>query len=201
MDKNYQYYNNREKYINNLCIPKREEIIKYLIKENFLSEFSTEEEKQKVLDNLGILQKLQQLRLLLNEKISQQILDNYIKKSELKTINNNSLIGEGNIEVYGEKPTTSTEDINELRQKILEYKDQQDYLNNKLEELSLKHKYKHKIISQARYEALQKYDKNTIYLVTESLDEASGFGDIFPFVLGKNEDSTQFGETFPFILD
>lgn len=82
MDKNYQYYNNRNKY-GNICVPRRKDILNYLIKEKFLSEFSTEEEKQRVLNNLGITQKLQQLALLISEKADNQELDNYVLLSEL----------------------------------------------------------------------------------------------------------------------
>ena len=57
MNKNYQYYNNRNKY-GNICVPRRKDILNYLIKEKFLSEFSTEEEKQRVLNNLGITPKI-----------------------------------------------------------------------------------------------------------------------------------------------
>jgi hypothetical protein len=48
MDKNQEFYQNKNKY-GNICIPMREGILNYLIKEKFLSEFKTEEEKLKVL--------------------------------------------------------------------------------------------------------------------------------------------------------
>lgn len=82
MDKNLQYYANRNKY-NNICIPKREGILNYLIKEKFLSEFQTNEEKNRVLDNLGISQKLQDLLQLINQRATLQELSRYVTMAEL----------------------------------------------------------------------------------------------------------------------
>lgn len=76
-NKNYQYYNNRNAY-GNICIPRREEILNYLIKEKFLSEFKTNEEKQQVLYNLGILQIIDNLLDQINTKIDIQQLQNYV---------------------------------------------------------------------------------------------------------------------------
>ena len=87
MDKNYQYYNNKGKY-NDVCIPGRREVLKYLIKEKYLSEFSTDEEKQKVLDNLGITGKLSSILSIINQKsivlknLSQQISELYTSIDE-----------------------------------------------------------------------------------------------------------------------
>lgn len=80
MNKDFQYFNNREKY-RGICVPsKKEEIFNNnnncLIKDNFLSEFSTNEEKQKVLQNLGILQKISELLEIINNKVSQEDLYN-----------------------------------------------------------------------------------------------------------------------------
>lgn len=60
-----QHYINRKVYDQNICIPTREGILN-LIKQNYLSEFSTDEEKQKVLDNLGITQEINRLIELIN---------------------------------------------------------------------------------------------------------------------------------------
>ena len=79
-NKNYQYYNNRNTY-GNICIPKREEILNYLIKEKFLSEFKTNEEKQQVLYNLGILQIVDDLLNLIDQKVDNSQLSNYITLS------------------------------------------------------------------------------------------------------------------------
>ena len=76
-NKNYQYYNNRNAY-GNICIPRREEILNYLIKEKFLSEFKTNEEKQQVLYNLGILQIIDNLLDQINTKADIQQLQNYV---------------------------------------------------------------------------------------------------------------------------
>lgn len=66
MDKNYQFYKNRNK---DLCVtvPSREECMQYLLTGNYLSEYSSEEDREIVLYNLGITQKLDELRELLNE--------------------------------------------------------------------------------------------------------------------------------------
>lgn len=90
MNKNYQYYNNREKYRN--CIPPRtdteEEIYNCLVKEKYLSEFSTNEEKELVLNNLGISRKLQQILNILSDKVNYDDLEtpdlsNYVTLSKL----------------------------------------------------------------------------------------------------------------------
>lgn len=77
MNKNFQYFNNRDKY-KNVCVPRREEILNYLIKEKFLSEFSTDREKQQVLYNLGILQKLDDIIEQINTKANISQLQNYV---------------------------------------------------------------------------------------------------------------------------
>lgn len=82
MDKNQEYYRNKNNY-GDVCVPRREGILNYLIKENFLSEFSTEEEKLQVLDNLGILQKLDLLQQLVNNKIDLTTLSRYVTETEL----------------------------------------------------------------------------------------------------------------------
>jgi hypothetical protein len=61
MDKNQEFYNNKNNY-GEICVPIREKILNYLIKDKFLSEFSTEEEKLQVLENLGITQKIELLK-------------------------------------------------------------------------------------------------------------------------------------------
>lgn len=77
MDKNFQYYTNRNAY-GNVCIPRREEVLNYLIKNKFLSEFKTNEEKQQVLYNLGILQEIDRLLSLIDKKASTAQLTNYV---------------------------------------------------------------------------------------------------------------------------
>lgn len=91
-------------------------------------------------------------------------------------------------------------------------KNQQDIneeLYNRLEyieagNLEAKETYKHQLITKAMYDSLEEYDKNTLYLITDFLDNTSVFGDTFPFILGGDEEDTspsEFGGTFPFILD
>ena len=77
MNKNFQYFNNRDKY-KGVCVPRREEILNYLIKEKFLSEFSTDGEKQQVLYNLGILQKLDDIVEQINTKANISQLQDYV---------------------------------------------------------------------------------------------------------------------------
>ena len=77
MNKNFQYFNNRDKY-KGICIPRRGEILNYLIKEKFLSEFSTDEEKQQVLYNLGILQRLDSIIEQINLKANISQLQDYV---------------------------------------------------------------------------------------------------------------------------
>lgn len=57
---------------------------------------------------------------------------------------------------------------------------------------------KHKLISQREYEALESYERNTLYIIVDFDDHASVFGDKFPFILGGG--ASKFGDTFPFTL-
>lgn len=45
-------------------------------------------------------------------------------------------------------------------------------------------KIKHIFITQKEYDALESYEKDTLYLIIESLGKESHFGDVFPFILG-----------------
>ena len=82
MDKNQEFYKNKNNY-GEICVPMREKILNYLIKDKFLSEFSTEEEKLQVLENLGITQKIELLKQLINIKADITSLSRYITKEEL----------------------------------------------------------------------------------------------------------------------
>ena len=82
MDKNQEFYQNKNKY-GNICIPVREGILNYLIKEKFLSEFSTEEEKLQVLENLGIASRLKLLQQYINNKADISLLRRYVTEVEL----------------------------------------------------------------------------------------------------------------------
>ena len=82
MDKNQEFYKNKKEY-QDACVPVRERMLNYLIKEKFLSEFSTEEEKLQVLENLGITQKLDTLQNLVDNKIDISQLGSYVTQTEL----------------------------------------------------------------------------------------------------------------------
>lgn len=62
-----------------------------------------------------------------------------------------------------------------------------------------KDKFKHQLITQAKYDALTSYEKNTIYLIIDFSEETSVFGDTFPFILGGP--SSKFGDNFPLIFN
>lgn len=62
-----QFYLNPEKGHDCIKLPKKDP--KYLLKDNFLSEFYTEEDKERVLSNLGILLRLEGLKALIDQKI------------------------------------------------------------------------------------------------------------------------------------
>lgn len=58
---------------------------------------------------------------------------------------------------------------------------------------------KHLFMTQAEYDALESYEKDTIYFILEyTTRSASRFGDTFPFVLGG---SSKFGDEFPLTLN
>ena len=82
MDKNQEFYKNKNNY-GEICTPVRENILNYLIKEKFLSEFSTEEEKLRVLENLGIIERLTLLQQLINIKADTTSLSRYVTEEEL----------------------------------------------------------------------------------------------------------------------
>ena len=69
-------------------------------------------------------------------------------------------------------------------------KNQQDInedIYNKIQEVSggtSSEKTKHVFITQEEYDALESYEKDTLYLIIENLGEESHFGDVFPFILG-----------------
>lgn len=79
MDKYQSYYENRKKY-GDICIPRRENLLNYLIKEHYLSEFKTEEEKTQVLENLGIIKRLDNIIYITD--ILSDLLNNYITEEE-----------------------------------------------------------------------------------------------------------------------
>lgn len=82
MEKNQEFYQNKQNY-GDICVPSRDDIFTHLIKEHFLSEFSTEEEKLQVLENLGLLQKLEQIRQILSNKADLHLLKRYVTEVEL----------------------------------------------------------------------------------------------------------------------
>lgn len=73
MDKNYQYYNNRNKEVQQSCVypDYRKDMFKYLLKENYLSDYNSEEDQYRVLYNLGILDRLELLKNLIDSKVIQ----------------------------------------------------------------------------------------------------------------------------------
>ena len=82
MDKNQEFYQNKKNY-GEICTPVREQMLNYLIKEKFLSEFTTEEEKLKVLENLGISEKLELIQQLVNNKLDISLLGRYVTEETL----------------------------------------------------------------------------------------------------------------------
>lgn len=80
MNNTYQYYANRNPqgnsnkgHGNSACVGPitNDRNFDYLLKRNFLSEYSTEEEQAEVLYNLGLLQRLSKLKQLIDAKVIQ----------------------------------------------------------------------------------------------------------------------------------
>lgn len=78
MNNSFQYYANRnsqgssnKKQRNSGCVGPitNDRNFDYLLRNNFLSEYSTEEEQQEVLYNLGLLQRLSRLKQLIDTKV------------------------------------------------------------------------------------------------------------------------------------
>ena len=269
--KNYQYYNNRNVY-GNICIPRREEVLNYLIKNKFLSEFKTDEEKQQVLRNLGVLQEIDNLLNLIDTKLSNyvtsqyflrkidelkqkskgyfssieallqeyprgekgdwaivnvdgtwyvyrykagtgweqsEVYDNSIDLTEyqkllipgenIKTINGESILGEGNIEIVGgESENCATKE--DVAQEILRAQTAEGTLSNRLDVLEngpysvIIDGIKHVIIKKSQYNRLTEYEDNALYFVTKDWT----FGEEFPVVF--TDADWKFGEHFPIVF-
>ena len=269
--KNYQYYNNRNVY-GNICIPRREEVLNYLIKNKFLSEFKTDEEKQQVLRNLGVLQEIDNLLNLIDTKLSNyvtsqyflrkidelkqkskgyfssieallqeyprgekgdwaivnvdgtwyvyrykagtgweqsEVYDNSIDLTEyqkllipgenIKTINGESILGEGNIEIVeGENENCATKE--DVAQEILRAQTAEGTLSNRLDVLEngpysvIIDGIKHVIIKKSQYNRLTEYEDNALYFVTKDWT----FGEEFPVVF--TDADWKFGEHFPIVF-
>lgn len=78
-----------------------------------------------------------------------------------------------------------------------------DYVRNEIDqyisEQPIAGDKKHVFLTQSEYDALEEYDRDTIYFILESAnDDAYGskFGDAFPFRFGW-----AFGGEFPIILN
>lgn len=196
MNKNFQYYTNRNKYQGVCCVPRKQEdyivkenlpvefstapkrkIINYLIKEKFLSEFSTDEEKQKVLRNLGILKEI-------SAKVSEEI-------SKLE--NQSQLLDLLNEEIS----TNKNELLNLINEEILRSQTAESTLENRvntLENNPSSDGIKHIIIRESQYNRLTEYENNTIYLVIKDWT----FEDQFPIVF--TDTTWKFGNQFPINL-
>ena len=278
-NKNYQYYNNRNVY-GNVCIPRREEVLNYLIKNKFLSEFKTNEEKQQVLYNLGVLQEIDNLLNLIDTKLGNyvtlqyflrkieelkphdekskgyfssieallqecpggekgdwaivnvdgtwyiyrykvgtgweqsEVYDNSIDLTEyqkllipgenIKTINGESILGEGNIEIVGGGGGENCATKEDVAQETLRAQNAEGTLSNRLDVLEngphseITDGIKHIIIKKSQYNRLTEYEDNALYFVTKDWT----FGEEFPIVFTDlDPDATwKFGEHFPIVF-
>lgn len=62
-------------------------------------------------------------------------------------------------------------------------------------------KLKHKLVSKQEYDALEAYERNTLYIIVDFNENTSVFGDTFPLILGGDvADASHFGDNFPLIL-
>lgn len=87
-----QFYLNPEKGHDCIKLPKKDP--KYLLKDNFLSEFYTEEDKEKVLSNLGILLRLGSLKNLIDQKVIEA---GGVPFDEIPTEDSNNILTSGTI--------------------------------------------------------------------------------------------------------
>lgn len=100
-------------------------------------------------------------------------------------------------------------DLNQLDNKVEELSQQNISLDNRVSTLEkdehhegVSDNYKHKVMTKSQYDALESYERNTIYLIVD-LAENSVFGDTFPFILGGDSGVitySQLGDKFPFTL-
>lgn len=94
------------------------------------------------------------------------------------------------------------QDINEdIYNKIDTYL---NYLYEKIssleQDINKKDNIKHVFLTQQQYDALDTYEKDTLYFIIEKQISGSGsrFGDTFPLIFGQA--SSNFGDPFPLIL-
>lgn len=90
-----------------------------------------------------------------------------------------------------ERTSVSQETVNSLNNRIGEEISRAQGIENsldrrisELEQNPVSNKVKHIFITQEQYEALESYERDTLYLIIESSSEVSHFGDSFPFILG-----------------
>lgn len=202
--KNYQYYNNKENY-SGICVPKRKDAFSYLLKEKFLSEFSTEEEKKKVLYNLGIAQEFNRIIQIINENADVPDLEKFITLAQL--IEKLQTVTEQfntNINSFKEEVSDNVESLNNDVESLKEEDIRVDERLRLLEEggFEPKDSFKHKLITTSSYHNLDQYDRNTLYLVVDSFNESTSvYGDHFPLILGGEITPSHFGDKFPIVLD
>ena len=205
--KNYQYYSNKENY-GGICVPKRNNTFNYLLKEKFLSEFSTEEERKKVLYNLGIAQEFNKIIQIIDENADVPDLEKFITLAQLieklQTVNEQF---NTNINSFKEEVSDNVEslnnDIESLKEEDIRVNERLRLLEEEEEEdLEPKDSFKHKLITTSSYHNLDQYDRNTLYLVVDSFNESTSvYGDRFPLILGGEITPSHFGDKFPIVLD
>lgn len=182
--KEIQYFLNK----GNSCSPKLPiRFTEYLNKNNYLSEFNTENSKQQVLDNLGVLDKLKILKDLIDAKvITSGNIPWDLSPTEGNTehvLSSDAIYQTLNNEYY------SKEDINHLFEQLFSAFINSDYsidfnVYERLNALEAKvDKIKHVFLTQEEYDALESYDEDTLYFILESKENTNWvFGDSFPCV-------------------
>lgn len=99
-------------------------------------------------------------------------LNNYIRQDNIKTINNNSLIGSGDIQISTSSDTTVQP---EFYNQIEQLQNAVQLLNNKMNNINAP---KFVFLTQLQYDELSSYDDNTLYCIIL----ANGLG-TFPITL------------------
>ena len=115
-----------------------------------------------------------------------------ISGTNIKTINGESLLGEGNIEIQ------SSENL-PINNQYVTKQELNNYAAKAEVEAIINRLPKHVFLTQEQYDALNGvYAKNTLYFIVESVDEDEigyAFGDQLPIMLGWT-----FGRKFPITL-
>lgn len=199
MNSNYQYYVNKSSQgssgKNCMCVRPvvKDRNYDYLLRNNYLSEYSTEEDQYEVLYNLGILQRLTKLKQIIDAKVIQS--ESIPWDIEPTAGNTEHILSSDALKTEFLKYYTKTQIDNLIQEiwtnllretSITDIQNSIQALTERVETLeqnpgSSVDSIKHIILTQEEYDSLEEPEPNVLYIIVEKT--SSKFGDPFPFTL------------------